>query len=161
MNDQNIEILISILEKIETGQKEQKGMLAELQKQGSVKQPLNPPLATPPTVKIDYTALFEKIDHSTRSILGAIEKVKPLQEQAKPNTKLNYSPLVLAVLFVGMILFYKYYLVPRIQKNTRIETIQEAVRYYTVKNKRDKLSIDRISKSIDSSVYYHALKTIK
>lgn len=160
MNDKNIEILISILENIERGQKEQKEMLAELQKQRSVKQPLNPTSVIPP-IRIDTTALFEKIDRQTGSILGAIEKVKPIQAQAKQETKINYSPLVLAALFVGMLVFYKYYLVSRIEKETRIETIQEVVRYYTVKNKKEKMSIDRISKSIDSSVYYHALKTIQ
>lgn len=160
MNEQNIQILISILEKLELGQKEQKEMLEEIKKQSSVKQPLSTNPSTL-TSKVDFSSLFDRIDRNTKVVLGAIEKVKPIQEQPKQEKKINFSPLIFAAIFVGIIVFYKYYLVPGIERNTRDNTIKSAVRFYTMKNKENNLSIDEISKSIDSTIYFQTLNEIK
>jgi hypothetical protein len=160
MNEQQIQILISILEKIESGQKEQDEVLKEIRKQSYVKQPLNPS-PTIPSAKIDFTSLFERLDRNTKIVLGAIEKVKPVQEQSKQDKKINYYPLIFAAIFVGLLVCYKYYLVPGIERNMRDNTIKSAVRFYTMKNKKNKLSIDEISKSIDSVIYIQTLNEIK
>lgn len=156
MNDQQIQILISLLEKIEKEQKEQRALLAEVVKQGLAK-----PQLPPSTVKIDFTAILERLDRNTRSVLGAIENIKPVQTVVKQGGKMNFYPLVIGVILIGFGLLYRYYLSPKIEERTRTETVQAAVRYYTVKSKRDKLSIDKISKSIDSNVYNQVLKSLK